>query len=66
MLVGNVLLAAAFASYAGPFDMGSRLRLVQDVWLPDLQQRAVPITIAVKPLAVLTSSSIKVMTNLLG
>ena len=66
MLVGNVLLAAAFASYAGPFDMGSRFRLVQDVWLPDLQQRAVPITIAVMPLDVLTSSSIKVMTNLLG
>ena len=61
MLVGNVLLASAFASYAGPFDMASRLRLVQDVWLPDLQQRAIPMTIAISPLDVLTSSSIKVV-----
>lgn len=59
-LVGNVLLAAAFASYAGPFDMASRLRLVQVVWLPDLQQRAIPMTAAVLPLDVLTNSSVKV------
>ena len=63
MLVGNVLLAAAFASYAGPFDMGSRLRLVQDIWLPDLQQRAIPMTVAFMPLDVLTTNSIKVLTN---
>lgn len=61
MLVGNVLLAAAFASYAGPFDMASRLRLVHDVWLPDLQHRAIPMTAAIRPLDVLTSNSVKVV-----
>lgn len=59
-LVGNVLLAAAFASYAGPFDMALRRRLVQDIWLPDLQQRAVPMTVAIRPLDVLTNSATKV------
>ena len=58
--MGNVLLASAFASYAGPFDMASRLRLVQDVWVPDLHQRAIPMSASILPLDVLTSSSIKV------
>ena len=43
-LVGDVLIAAAFVSYAGPFNSQFRHALVHDKWLPDLKQRAIPIS----------------------
>ena len=60
--MGNVLLGAAFASYIGPFDMASRRRIVCDVWLPDLQHRAIPMSNPIQPLVVLTTAAIKVFT----
>lgn len=60
-LVGNTLLAAAFASYAGPFDMTSRRRIVNEIWLPDLQQRAIPMSSAMSPLDILTTNALKVV-----
>lgn len=58
--MGDALLAAAFVSYAGPFNMAFRQRLVQEKWLPDLAERAIPITPGVMPLDVLTSDAKKV------
>ena len=58
--MGNVLLAAAFVSYAGPFNLAFRRALVHEKWLPDLQERAIPLTPGVMPLDVLTTDAMKV------
>lgn len=52
-----MLLAAAFVSYAGPFNMSFRQRLVHEKWLPDLQQRAIPCTPGIMPLDILSSDT---------
>jgi hypothetical protein len=44
MLVGDALLAAAFVSYAGPFNMAFRQQLVTERWLPDILERGIPIS----------------------
>jgi dynein heavy chain len=43
-LVGDVMVAAAFVSYAGPFNMQFRTQLVTDKWLPDLVERQIPMS----------------------
>jgi hypothetical protein len=58
-LVGNTLLAAAFVSYAGPFSIPFRRALVQDKWLPDLHERAIPLSAGIAPLDILTSDAAK-------
>ena len=58
--MGNALLAAAFVSYAGPFNMAFRRALVADKWLPDLLARAIPLTPGIMPLDVLTTDAMKV------
>jgi dynein heavy chain len=59
-LVGDALLAAAFVSYAGPFNSAFRQRLVQEKWLPDLAERAIPLTPGAMPLDLLTNDATKV------
>ncbi|GBF97683.1 flagellar outer dynein arm heavy chain beta [Raphidocelis subcapitata] len=59
MLVGNALLAAAFVSYAGPFNMAFRQQLVTERWLPDILERGIPISKGIKPLDLLTDDSTK-------
>ena len=57
--MGDVLLAAAFTSYAGPFTMDFRRSLVNDKWLPDLQARNIPMTAGVQPLDLLATDTDK-------
>ena len=59
-LVGDALLAAAFVSYAGPFNMEFRKRLVAEKWLPDLTERQIPLTPGFMPLDMLADESSKV------
>ena len=59
-LVGDALLAAAFVSYAGPFNMEFRKRLVTEKWLPDLTERQIPLTSGFMPLDMLADESSKV------
>ena len=59
-LVGDALLAAAFVSYAGPFNMEFRKRLVSEKWLPDLTERQIPLTSGFMPLDMLADESSKV------
>lgn len=59
MQVGDVLLAAAFVSYAGPFNMFFRQQLVNDRWMPDLVAKAIPLTTGIKPLDMLTDDTAK-------
>jgi hypothetical protein len=44
LLVGDALLAAAFVSYAGPFNAEFRQQLVAEAWLPDIAARGIPIS----------------------
>jgi hypothetical protein len=59
-LVGDVLLAAAFVSYAGPFNMLFRKSLVEEKWLPDIIERQIPLTSGIRPLDLLTDDATKV------
>lgn len=59
LLIGDVLLAAAFVSYCGPFNMAFRSELVNQKWLVDLTAKAIPMTPGVKPLDMLTSDTEK-------
>lgn len=58
-LVGDVMVAAAFVSYAGPFNMHFRQQLVNEKWLPDLIERAIPMSQGIKPLDMLTNDATK-------
>ena len=58
--MGDALLAAAFVSYAGPFNMEFRKRLVAEKWLPDLTERQIPLTPDFMPLDMLADESSKV------
>lgn len=48
------MLAAAFVSYAGPFNMTLRQQLVEQKWRPDLIERCIPLSEGIKPLDLLT------------
>lgn len=52
--IGDVLLAAAFVSYAGPFNTTLRHQLVEQKWRPDLIERCIPLSDGIKPLDLLT------------
>ena len=54
-----MLLAAAFVSYAGPFNMFFRAQLVDQRWLPDLLERGIPSTQGIRPLDMLTDDTAK-------
>eukprot|EP00882_Tetradesmus_deserticola_P034001 GHRQ01038890.1.p1 GENE.GHRQ01038890.1~~GHRQ01038890.1.p1 ORF type:complete len:302 (+),score=95.15 GHRQ01038890.1:252-1157(+) len=56
-LIGDVLLASAFVSYAGPFNMLLRNQLVEERWRPDLIQRNIPLSEGIKPLDLLTDDT---------
>lgn len=57
-LVGDVLLAAAFVSYAGAFSADYRDQLWRTVWKRDLSNREIHVTENIDPLQVLTSDSV--------
>ena len=54
------MLGAAFVSYAGPFNMSFRQRLVHEKWYPDLCERNIPITQGIMPLDILSNQMKKV------
>ena len=58
-LIGDILVAAAFVSYAGPFNSMYRRRLIEEFWIPDVVQREVPMTEGVHPLDMLTDDAKK-------
>lgn len=62
-LVGDVLLSAAFVSYAGPFNMSLRSMLVTERWVPDLIAKKIPMSDGVKPLDLLADDSAKARWN---
>mmetsp|Transcript_25005 Transcript_25005/g.85566 ORF Transcript_25005/g.85566 Transcript_25005/m.85566 type:complete len:4525 (+) Transcript_25005:136-13710(+) len=58
-LVGDVLLAAAFVSYAGPFTTKFRNQLTSEKWAPDLKEREIPMTEGIMPLDVLCDDALR-------
>src|SRR3989338_9717733 len=49
-LVGDVLLAAAFLSYVGPFTKKYRNMLIEEKWVVDLKERKIPTSECIDPL----------------
>lgn len=58
-LVGDVLLASAFVSYVGPFNMYYRKLLVEEKWIPDLVERCIPLSDGIRPLEMLCDDRMK-------
>ncbi|CAE7205816.1 ODA4, partial [Symbiodinium sp. KB8] len=54
MLIGDVLLSAAFVSYIGAFDYQFRGELWEETWLPDIRARSIPVSDEADPLSQLT------------
>eukprot|EP00227_Mantoniella_beaufortii_P011774 CAMPEP_0197579874 /NCGR_PEP_ID=MMETSP1326-20131121/3768_1 /TAXON_ID=1155430 /ORGANISM="Genus nov. species nov., Strain RCC2288" /LENGTH=4505 /DNA_ID=CAMNT_0043143449 /DNA_START=243 /DNA_END=13760 /DNA_ORIENTATION=+ len=65
-LVGDVLVASSFVSYAGPFNAKFRDLLVSEKWLPDMIEREIPMTAGVMPLDVLTTPALKAQWGMEG
>lgn len=54
-MIGDCMLAAGFVSYVGAFDQVNRESLWKLTWLPDLIEKAIPLTEGVDPLSILTN-----------
>ena len=55
--VGDVMLASAFVSYVGAFNLTMRHSLVSDKWIPDLVERKIPMTQGMQPLTMLVDDA---------
>eukprot|EP00899_Mesostigma_viride_P009330 jgi/Mesvir1/18399/Mv14277-RA.1 len=56
-LTGDVMLASSFVSYAGPFNARFRTALVSEKWIPDLEERQIPMTEGIQPLTMLSNDT---------
>ena len=54
--VGDSLLAAEFVSYIGPFSAYFRRKLWEDIWIPKITEKKIPITSGIEPMAILTNA----------
>ena len=54
MLVGNMMVAAPFIAYIGPFNSEFRNRLWETTWVPDLRGRQIPCAEELDPLGLLS------------
>ncbi len=53
MLVGNMMVAAPFIAYIGPFNSDFRTSLWEKTWVPDLRGREIPCSEELDPLMLL-------------
>lgn len=54
--VGDSLLAAEFVSYIGPFSAYFRRKLWEDIWIPKITEKKIPITEGIDPMSILTNA----------
>ena len=54
MLVGNMMVAAPFIAYIGPFNSDFRYKLWEATWVPDLKARQLPSAEVLDPLKLLS------------
>jgi len=59
MLVGNMMVAAPFIAYIGPFNSEFRNRLWETTWVPDLRGRQIPCAESLDPLTLLSDVAIQ-------
>jgi dynein heavy chain len=50
-------LAAEFVSYIGPFTYNFREKLVNEIWLPNIKLKEIPIIEGITPLEILTNGA---------
>jgi len=58
MLVGDMMVAAPFIAYIGPFSSEFRESLYKDTWVPDLRGRGIPCGEELDPLGLLADEAI--------
>ena len=58
LLVGDVLIASAFVSYAGPFNKKFRDVMIKENFLKFMKEQKVPMSAASDPVKILTDESI--------
>jgi len=63
LLIGDTVCAAAFVSYIGAFSAPFRMKLTDDIWIPDMQTREIPCTEGGKPLDLLADASQRAVWN---
>ena len=63
VIVGNVLMAAAFISYIGPFSKEMRDDLVQKDFLPFMKEQKIPMSAIADPISLLTDEATKAKWN---
>jgi dynein heavy chain len=49
LLIGDILVAASFIAYIGPFNMVYRRDLIHGQWLPDVLAREIPMSAGLNP-----------------
>jgi dynein heavy chain len=54
-VIGDVLLASEFVSYIGAFSAKLRTELWRDNWLPNIKDKAIPMTENIDPLKILST-----------
>ncbi|KAL1498812.1 hypothetical protein AB1Y20_014117 [Prymnesium parvum] len=57
LLVGDVMVAASFIAYIGPFSEQFRAMLLANTWLVDLSERNIPSSEGIDPLHLLTDEA---------
>ena len=55
MLVGNMMVAAPFIAYIGPFNSEFRNKLWESTWVPDLRGKGIPCADELDPLSLLSN-----------
>jgi len=57
LLIGDCLLASEFVGYISPFSSNFRLELWKNQWIPDIQNRKLPLSKGVDPLKILATDA---------
>jgi len=59
LLIGNMMVAAPFIAYIGPFNSEFRDNLWINTWVPDLRGREIPCSDELDPLSLLADEAVK-------
>lgn len=63
VIVGDVLLASAFVSYAGPFNKKFRNMMIEVEFLKFMKEKDIPLSAIANPVKILTTESMSALWN---